>query len=211
MFKTIKDAEKIAYTLSAPSKMPCFSYSIPAQKCITGMKLRNVKNSICASCYGLKGRYVFPNVKDALFKRLESLTHPQWVDAMVYMIGKREKSGYMRLHDVGDIQGVWHLEKIVEVCRRLPHIKFWLPTREYATVSKWMEANTVPENLTIRLSALMFDAPGPVAIAKRLGLTTSGASSGDDFTCPSSKQEGKCLDCRACWDKNVSNVNYKKH
>jgi len=211
MFKTIKDAEKIAYTLSTPSKMPCYSYSIPAQKCITGMKLRNVEGSICSDCYSLKGRYLFPNVKDALLKRFESLTHPQWVDAMVFMIGKKEKSGFFRWSEAGDIQGIWHLEKIVEVCRRLPHIKFWLPTREYATVSKWMETNTVPENLTIRLSALMFDAPGPVAIAKRLGLTTSGASSGDDFSCPSSKQGGKCLDCRACWNKSVSNVNYKKH
>jgi len=212
MFKTIKEAEAVAYTLSSPSKMPCFSYSIPAQKCITGGKLKSVANSICSKCYAWnRGRYAFSNVKDALNKRFQSLTNPLWVDAMVYMIGKREKSGFFRWHDSGDLQSVEHLEKIAEVCRRLPHIKFWLPTREYATVSKWMEANVVPENLIIRLSALMFDAPGPAAIAKRLGLTTSGASSGEDFTCPASKQEGKCQDCRSCWDKNIANVNYKKH
>lgn len=211
MFKTIKQAEAIASSLSSPSKMPCYSYSIPAQKCITGAKLRNVKNSICAACYALKGRYIFPNVKDALFRRFESLSHPQWVEAMVFMIGKREKSGFFRWHDAGDLQSVSHLEKIVQVCKSLPHIKFWLPTREFSIVSEYMTNNAIPDNLTIRLSALMFDGAPPAAIAKRLGLVTSGASSGKDFSCPSSKQEGKCLDCRACWDKNVANVNYKKH
>jgi hypothetical protein len=210
MFKTIKDAEKIAYTLSTPSKMPCFSYSIPAQKCITGAKLRNVKNSVCASCYSLKGRYLFPNVKNALFRRLESLNHPQWVEAMVFMIGKREKSGFFRWSEAGDLQGVWHLEKIVEVCRRLPHITFWLPTREFSIVSEYTKSHTLPSNLTIRLSALMVEGEPPKGIAKRLGLVTSGVSKGS-FNCPSSKQGGKCLDCRACWDKKVKNVNYKLH
>jgi len=207
---TIKEAEKIAHTLSAPSKMPCHSYSIPAQKCITGMKLRNVKNSICSKCYALKSRYLFKNVKDALFKRFESLTHPQWVEAMVCMIDKKEKSGYMRLHDAGDLQGVWHLEKIVEVCRRLPHIKFWLPTREYGIVAQYLRDNSFPENLTVRLSSLMLEGNPPEAIAKRFNLTTSGVSK-SGFTCPSSKQAGKCGDCRACWNKSISNVNYKQH
>ena len=54
----IKDIESTVGTLSAPSKMPCFSFSIPAKLCITGQKLRDVKNSICSKCYALKGRYV---------------------------------------------------------------------------------------------------------------------------------------------------------
>lgn len=211
MFKTIKDAEAIAHTLSAPSKMPCYSYSIPAQKCVTGMKLRNVEGSICSRCYAYdRGRYVFPNVKDALFKRFESLSHPQWVDAMVFMIEKKEKSGYMRWHDAGDLQGVWHLAKIVEVCKRLPHVQFWLPTREFSIVAEYMKGHKLPSNLTIRLSALMVNEKPPEAIAARLGLTTSGVSSGS-FNCPSSKQDGKCLDCRACWNKEIKNVNYKLH
>lgn len=207
----IKDLESAVGTLSKPSKMPCYSFSIPAKRCITGMKLRNVKGSICSSCYALKGRYVFDNVQDALENRFQKLKHSNWVRLMAQLIAKKEKSGFFRWHDSGDLQSVVHLHKICEVAKMLPNIQFWLPTREFSIVSKYMELHYIPDNLTIRLSAFMFNGHPPLGIAKRLGLTTSGASTGNDFSCPSSKQGGKCLDCRACWDKSIDNVDYKKH
>jgi hypothetical protein len=143
-------------------------------------------------------------------KRLESLERLDWIDTMVQLISRKEKSGFFRWHDSGDLQGVWHLEKIAEVARRLPSIKFWLPTREYKIVSDWKKFCTKPRNLTIRLSAFMIDGPAPVAVAKRLGLTTSGAKKAG-FSCPSSQQGNQCGDCRACWDEAVTNVDYKPH
>jgi hypothetical protein len=110
------------------------------------------------------------------------------------------------------LQGVWHIEKIVKIAKNLPNISFWLPTREYAFVSTYIEqGGEVPSNLTIRLSALMMDGPAPVGIAQRLGLCVSGASKLGNFNCPSSKQGNKCGDCRKCWDKNEFAINYKKH
>ena len=106
-----REALQITHTLSSPSKMPCFGYSIPASRCITGGKLRKVKNSICSFCYALKGRYVFPNVLTAMEKRYQSLTHPQWVDAMTALISSKRKKDYFRWHDSGDLQGLTHLEQ----------------------------------------------------------------------------------------------------
>jgi hypothetical protein len=196
--------------LSSPSKMPCYSFSIPASKCITGQKLRSVKGSICSFCYALKGRYIFKVVQDALFRRFGKLNNPRWIEAMAFLINKVEKSGFFRWHDSGDLQSVEHLARIAEVCRLTPNVQHWLPTREYGMVRKYMETNIVPANLTIRLSAFMVDGAPPTGIAKLLGLVTSGVSP-TGFTCPSSQQKGKCLDCRACWSKDVANVNYKKH
>lgn len=189
--------------------MPCFGYSTPAKKCITGGKLVAVKGSICSICYATKGRYVFPNVQTALDKRFKSLKRKDWVDTIVAMIERREKSGFFRWHDSGDVQGVWHLENIAEVARRLPDIKFWLPTREYSFVSQWLEKFEKPKNLIIRLSAFMIDGAPPVGIAKRLGVLTSGVSTGG-FNCPAPKQDNKCMECRACWNSQ-KNINYKKH
>jgi hypothetical protein len=211
MFTTNKEAETICHTLSAPSKMPCYSYSTPASRCIIGKKMKDVKGSVCASCYASKGFYVMPTTKVALAKRFDSLTDPKWVDAMVFLIGNKEKSGFFRWHDSGDIQGVWHLYKIAQVAERLPHIQFWLPTREYKMVREFMDIYPVPKNLTIRLSALMVDGNAPDEIAKSLGLVVSGVSQEKGFTCPASNQLNKCGDCRACWNKNVYSVNYKKH
>jgi len=204
-------AWKIVGGLSSPSKMPCYGYSIPARYCVTGQKLREVVGSICSKCYALKGRYIFKNVQSALEKRFVSLNHPQWTEAMVFLINKLEKSGFFRWHDSGDIQSLEHLAKICEVARLTPNVKHWLPTREFSIVAKYINAgNVMPENLCIRLSALMFDGPSPDAIAKRFGLQVSGASK-DAFTCPASKQGNKCGDCRSCWSKEVFSVSYKKH
>jgi hypothetical protein len=211
-FKKLKDAESVTHTLSNPSKMPCYSYSIPANKCIIGMKMREVKGSVCEKCYAMKGFYVFKDPREALEKRYLSITDERWTDAMIFLIQKKEKSGFFRWHDSGDLQGIWHLDKIVMIARALPEIKFWLPTREYSIVSEYIsQGHTIPENLTIRLSALMMDGPAPVAMAKRLNLVVSGVTNESGFTCPSSLQDNKCLDCRKCWDKGTFAVNYKKH
>jgi hypothetical protein len=211
VYKTTKQAEAVTHTLSAPSKMPCYGYSIPASRCITGGKLQKVANSICSVCYALKGRYVFANCINAMEKRFKSIFSSAWEDAIVFLIGKKEKSGFFRWHDSGDLQGEFHLQKIVNVAKRLPSIKFWLPTREISIVSDWIaKGNILPENLTVRLSAFMLDGQPPIAAAKRLGLVVSGASE-TNYNCPAYSQGGKCMDCRKCWDKSVFEVSYKKH
>jgi hypothetical protein len=200
--------------LSEPSKMPCHGFSIPAKYCKVGQKMRDVVGSICSKCYALKGRYVFANVQNALERRYANLNHPQWVEAMAWLINNVEKSGFFRWHDSGDLQSVEHLNRIVEVCKLTPNVQHWLPTREYVgekIVQNWFASGgTVPSNLTIRLSALMLDGAPPTSIAARYGLPTSGVCK-VGFTCPAPNQGNKCGDCRACWNKGINNVSYKQH
>ena len=106
-----KDAERITGGLSAPGKMPEGSYNIPASACQTGAKLRLVPDTPCYKCYAFKGRYNFPNVKNALARRLKSLDHPQWVEGMTTLV---KKIKHFRWHDSGDIQSVAHLKNIYE-------------------------------------------------------------------------------------------------
>lgn len=197
--------------LSAPSKMPCHGYSIPARRCITGSKLAKVPGSVCAGCYALKGRYLFGNVQSALERRFQSLSNPQWVAAMVAAISHYEKSGFFRWHDSGDLQSAEHFGKICQVCERLPGIRFWLPTREAAFVREFVESGgKIPENLTVRLSAFMVGEKAQESVARRLGITVSEVATAA-ASCPSSKQGGKCLECRECWDRSRFVVSYLKH
>ena len=212
---TIKALQMQVGSLSNPSKMPGFGYSTPAKDCQTGSKLSEIVNSICSICYAKKGRYVFPNVQNAMQYRLDSLNKIDWIDCMVELISKKQSKlpegqrEFFRWHDSGDIQGVWHLEKIAEIARRLPEINFWLPTREYRFVREWLATATKPNNLQIRLSAYMIDGKPPTELANRLGLTTSGVSQ-NGFNCPAPKQDNACGDCRACWTSD-ENINYKSH
>lgn len=212
---TIKALQMQVGSLSNPSKMPGYGYSTPAKDCQTGSKLAKIVNSICSICYAKKGRYVFPNVQNAMQYRLDSISKIDWIDCMVELISKKQSKlpegqrEFFRWHDSGDIQGVWHLEKIAEIARRLPEINFWLPTREYRFVREWLATATKPNNLQIRLSAYMIDGKPPTELANRLGLTTSGVSE-NGFNCPAPKQNNACGDCRACWTSD-ENINYKSH
>lgn len=207
---TIKQLESIVGSLSKPSKMPCYGYSIPAKYCKIGQKLRNIKGTVCYICYALKGRYVFASVLAAMEKRYQSLNNPDWVKSMAELINRKEKSGFFRWHDSGDLQDAKHLAQICTVARFLPHVKFWLPTREYKIVNSWIASGQgIPDNLTIRFSALRVN--GSVTKSQNpFDLPTSEASD-KGFSCPSSLQGNKCGDCRACWDKNVKIITYKKH
>ena len=154
-----KEARKITGGLSAPGKMPEGSYNLPAAACETGAKLREIPDTPCHKCYAFKGRYNFPNVKDALARRLKSLDHPDWVEAMTELVkGKK----HFRWHDSGDIQGVAHLKKIFEVCNNTPGTMHWLPTQE----RKYLPLGSYPDNLVIRLSTRKITQhlvrPGPI-------------------------------------------------
>ena len=196
---------------SAPSKMPCHGYSIPASRCKTGRKMRTVKNSICSICYALKGRYSFPNVQNALERRYKTIKGKRWVADMVNAITAVEKSGFFRWHDSGDLQSLSHFGNICAIARLTPNIKYWLPTREYGMVREFIEkGGVIPDNLTVRFSALMVNGAAPETLAKRLGVQVSGACA-SAFTCPASRQGNVCGSCRACWSKETFNVTYKTH
>jgi len=209
---TPKLAKELTGGLSKPSKMPGFAYSIPAEECKVGSKLRKVKGSICEKCYALKGRYVFSNVKNALRKRFDSLLNAEWVAAMAFQISQASVNVF-RWHDSGDLQSVEHLERIAEVCRLTPDVRHWLPTREYGMVTEYKARHgEFPDNLNVRLSAYSIDGPLPEGAANRLGVTLSGVTRDmSKVTCPAYQQGGVCGSCRACWSKEQKAVIYPAH
>ena len=209
---TWKQLEVITGGLSAPSKMPCHSFSISAKRCKVGSKLRKVVGSTCNKCYALKGRYVFPNVERAMERRLAAMyaSPNEWAAAIVASIWKKGEKNF-RWHDSGDLQGMNHLMTIVAIAEELEEVQFWLPTREYGIVRDYLRKfKCFPSNLTVRVSAPMIGA-----VASEWAHSSSVDAVHTPLTawvdCPASKQGNKCMDCRACWDQDVEVVNYKKH
>lgn len=223
---TTERAFEIVKSLSRPGKMPCPGYSIPAKNCITGAQLAKQKGTICNECYAMRGWY--PKREDFLQARQDALQHPEWIDAMTYLILDQQMP-FFRWHDSGDLQGVWHLEKILQVVQNTPNCKHWLPTREYGIIQDyWRQhgrkslSKSFP-NLSIRLSATMFDGELPTTLAKMIGVQTSGVNT-SDYNCPAYSGtpehtyidhgeviHGACGPCRKCWDQDIFSVIYKRH
>ena len=199
-----KEANKITGGLSAPGKMPEGSYNLPARACQTGAKLREIPGTPCYGCYAFKGRYNFPNVKDALTRRLESITDPQWVQAMAVLIkGKK----FFRWHDSGDLQGPEHLKNIFEVCKLTPETMHWLPTQERKLL-QFLDPDIIPTNLIIRLSNAKNDTKPGNAWSHWSTVVTKPRAG---HVCPAPEQGNSCGDCRACWSKDVYEVQYRIH
>ena len=198
----VKDAVKITGSMTRTSKMPGLSYSLPAWECNTGKKLRAIKGSVCSGCYALKGNYTrYPAIKAAQYYRLASLMHPQWTEAMAVQI---KRQAWFRWHDAGDLQSVTHFKNILEVCKLTPSTKHWLPTRE-AKLLRLIDPAVIPANLIIRLSGHMIDGKNATWWPWTSAVSTKSSS------CPARLQNNTCRDCRACWDRSVSNVTYPKH
>ena len=102
---TLKAAKEIAGTLGNPSKMPGKAYGIPAKDCNVGAILAKLMGTVCHECYALKGNYTFPSVTKSQQKRLASLYHEQWVEAMARQILHADEEEF-RWHDSGDLDAI---------------------------------------------------------------------------------------------------------
>lgn len=225
---TFEEAYELIGRLSKTSKMPWYSWSIPAKThCKTGGKLAEKPGTICSLCYAAKGFYVMPNVKAALQRRLEALEHPLFVPAFVMVLNYKyertrkttrlqnntiAKENRFRWHDSGDLQDISHLRKVVQIALLTPQIDHYLPTKEVGIINQFLKGGgIIPKNLHIKLSHPMIG--GTFGVKRPLGLsyTTAGRDNDESlFQCPALKKQGnKCLDCRACW--STADVNYPTH
>lgn len=202
---TLKESFEIIGGLSKTSKLPCHSWGLSTGLCKTGGKLKNIKDSPCAICYAAKGRYRFKQVSEAQKRREKNIEHPRWVEAMVTCLKHTIPIGvpYFRWFDSGDLQSEAMLQNIIEVANQLPTVNFWLPTQEIKMVQKHLVNNALPPNLVIRYSSPRINKP--IQTYPNSYVATENA------LCPAPVQNGQCLECRACWDKNVKTVSYLKH
>tara|TARA_R100001594_G_scaffold142789_2_gene190062 strand:- start:1019 stop:1702 length:684 start_codon:yes stop_codon:yes gene_type:complete len=209
----VKTAWKEVGGLSKPSKMPVHGYSLPAEECNVGSKLRGIKNSTCEKCYALVGNYLFPVVRNALYHRLDmSLNNSKWVECMIFLIlWYCSKKGIFRWHDSGDLQNLKHLEDIVYITKMTPNIVHWLPTREVGIVKAYKEKHgEFPPNLIVRISATMVNGL-PHKFHKHSSTVVTDKSLAIDKVCNAPMQDNQCKDCRLCWDTEVEDVAYILH
>lgn len=212
---TISDLNDAVGGLSAPSKMPCPSWSISAHLCNVGSKLATVAESICSGCYAKNGAYNWTPTIKALDRRMVAYSADPvaWAQHMIELINRKDLT-HFRWFDSGDLVDVHMLEMICWIARECPGTQFWLPTKEFGVVAQWVRVHsTFPTNLTVRLSAYMRDKPAPVPPALK-GLpssTVTDAAPPIGAPCPAPKQGNKCGDCRACWDKSTQVVSYYWH
>lgn len=199
--------------------MPGYAWGIPAKFCITGSQLAKVPGTPCHTCYALKGRFLWPNVKKAYMKRFDTWLNSNnnaWVKAMVEIINSLNQREF-RWFDSGDIQSEDMLDDIIKVVKQTSSVTHWLPTQERNMV----KGKTLPKNLVVRVSATMIGGPTPKGFRntsrvvpralKHKWAKLVARNTKYWYYCPSPLQKNECGDCRACWDPEVKVINYLEH
>ena len=139
--------------LSKAGKMPCRSWSLQAiDTCPASIGSDGELVDACKGCYATTGNYRFPNVKKPREHNKEDWKRDSWVDDMV---AELDNDRYFRWFDSGDMYHIQLARKILEVMKRTPWVRHWLPTRmhkfaKFAPVIQ--EMNNLP-NVVVRLSS----------------------------------------------------------
>ena len=222
LFKTMKECYEILGSLSEPSKMPCYTYDLPASKCRTGSKLSKKPGTVCYGCYAADlvewakktnrwTYYALPSAKGANAYRFEAIKHPLWVPAMVAVL-RMKKARYFRWHSSGDIQSIYHLRNIVMVAEACPSIRFWIPTREYEIVDSYnRKYGDFPSNLAVRMSAHYIDEKPPSDCSLGSMVINNREAPKEAVRCKAYTRDNFCGGCRACWTKEIPLIAYGYH
>jgi hypothetical protein len=195
--------------LSVTSKLGCKSWSLQAGDTCPGSYARDGSLvDACTGCYAKGGNYRFRNV---VAVREHNKADWQRASFVPEFVASLSGETHFRWFDSGDMYSVALARKILSIMTATPHCKHWLPTRMYKFskfrgVLAQMEA--LPNVVVRRSSDAVngtFDATHGSTI-----LPTPTAPKGVTL-CKAYAQQGQCMDCRACWSKDVPVVGYVAH
>lgn len=196
--------------LSKASKMPCKSWSLEAITTCPGSRGTNGELvPACQGCYATAGNYRFPNVKAPRQHNKQDWKRKAWVNDMVRAISA---DPFFRWFDSGDVYSVGLARKIHDVIARTPGTKHWLPTRsyKYEKVNKVLELINFLDHAVVRKSSDGIHGETLPGHSSTIFDPAHGAPAGA-YVCPAYARQGKCGDCRACWDKSIDVIAYPQH
>jgi Gene product 88 len=164
----------------------------------------------CKGCYATTGNYNYPNVKAPRAHNKEDWQRIEWVDDMVQAL---DADRYFRWFDSGDMYALGLAEKILEVMKRTPWCKHWMPTRmhkfpKFAMVLSEMQALA---NVMVRFSSDSVTGDYLAGTHGSVIIPTSDDVKEGMKLCKAYDNAGKCSGCRACWDKTIPVIAYPAH
>ena len=197
--------------LSKAGKMPCPSWSLQAiDTCPGSIGEDGELVAACSGCYATDGNYRFPNVKAPRIHNREDWKRPEFEDDMVAALSKED---YFRWFDSGDMYSLALAKKLYRIMKRSPHCRFWLPTRmhKFDKFRPIINKMNRLKNVTVRRSSDDINGGRVRGISSTIFDANHPSQAGNAFVCPAYSRDGKCGDCRACWDSSIPVIAYPQH
>ena len=197
--------------LSKTSKLGTKSWSLQALDTCPGSK--NPDGSLvpaCSGCYATTGMYHFGAVKAVRADNKADWKRDGWTADMVKALSK---DSHFRWFDSGDMYSLELANKMLAIMTATPNTKHWLPTRMYKfpkfqAVLKAMQA--LP-NVMVRYSSDAVDGSYTAGLHGSTIVPSADQAPAGVTVCQAYSQGGKCLDCRACYNKDIAVIGYPAH
>jgi hypothetical protein len=129
------------------------------------------------------------------------------------MVAELRKDIYFRWFDSGDAYALGLAEKMLEVMKRTPWVKHWLPTRMHKFpkfVLVLREMASLP-NVSVRFSSDSVTGEYTKKLHGSVIIPTAQDVKKGMTLCRAYENAGKCNGCRACYDKKVKVIAYPAH
>jgi hypothetical protein len=164
----------------------------------------------CKGCYATTGNYRFANVKAPRLHNREDWQRLDWADDMVAAL---DADRYFRWFDSGDMYTLALAEKILEVMRRTPWVKHWLPTRmhKFPKFRQVLADMQALNNVIVRFSSDSVTGQYSKGLHGSVIIPTAADAKKGMTLCRAYENNGKCSGCRACYDKAVKVIAYPAH
>jgi hypothetical protein len=197
--------------LSKTSKLGTKSWSLQAiETCPGSVGADGQLVPACSGCYATTGMYHFGAVKAVRADNKADWQRDGWVNDMVQAL---KKDKHFRWFDSGDMYAIQLAEKMLAIMTATPNTKHWLPTRMYKfpKFAKVLAAMQALPNVMVRPSSDAVDGTYTKGVHGSTIVPDSTSVPSGVTLCPAYTQGGKCLTCRACYDKSVEVIGYPAH
>lgn len=200
--------------LSNTSKLGVKSWSLQAlNTCPASIGSNGELVDACKGCYATSGNYRFANVRAPREFNRQAWEQDAFVSDFVKAL---KKERFFRWFDSGDMYNVKLAEKMLLIMQLTPHVMHWLPTRMYKfkKFESVIKEMSQLQNVVVRLSSDDINGglvPSQISPNNSTIIPESEIEAYQGFICTAFYQDGKCLDCTACYDKDVTTVAYVGH
>lgn len=164
----------------------------------------------CSGCYATTGNYRFPNVKAPRLHNREDWERLEWCDDMVSAL---DDSRFFRWFDSGYLYALGLAEKVLEVMKRTPWVKHWLPTRmhKFPKFRRVFTQMMQLDNVSLRFSSDSVTGEYVQGLHGSVIVPTADSATAYMKLCEAYAHGGTCNGCRACWDKSIPLIAYPAH
>jgi len=192
--------------------MPVPTFDLDVEKCGCAA---NCEYGTAKVCYVLNNpNENYPSRKKLLERNWKLINSPAFVAVMTKQI-RQQRINDFRWFGSGDVFDLESLEKIMQVCKNLPRVRFWFPTSRDGFLIQFLQKNKIPKNVTLRLSSPKIDHPIPDAMKEYFapfGVVFSETTSDPaESNCSASVDGSNCGDCDHCWNPEHQITKYWIH